>query len=251
VSLVVRILHIPEGETHERSTDITTLSFAYSMPTDRTRSRKSTHGAHAGAFNLLGTARGQILSELCGQRLTAIEVAKRFRISSNAARMHLSGLREAGLVRYDAVSRGVGKPTHVYELTAAGQYFVSRAYAPALSLVIGAIRARGPAIADEIVREAGRALASAQGDVGEPGNLERRAKRCVAILRALGGRAKVVKGSHTLTIRGECCPLAAVVADQPTACKLFEGLACEITGHEVHEQCERAHRVHCEFVIAT
>lgn len=222
------------------------------MPSDRTKSRKSAHGgAPSGAFNLLGSARGQILSELCGQRLTAIELANRFGISSNAARMHLSGLREAGLVRYDSVSRGVGKPTHVYELTASGQYFVSRAYAPALSLVIGAIRARVPDIADEIVRDAGRALASVQGDAGNIGSLERRAKRCVTILRALGGRAKLAKGSQTLTIRGQCCPLAAVVADQPSACKLFEGLTREITGREVHEQCDRAHRVHCQFVIGT
>lgn len=228
----------------------TTICFAYSMPTDRGKPRKSTSSdTLAGAFNLLGTARGQILSALCGQRLTAIELATRFATSSNAMRMHLNGLREGGLVRYESESRGVGKPTHVYELTPAGQYFVSRAYVPALTQVIEAARARVPALVDDILRDAGRGVASAHKDASAGGSLNQRAKRCVAILRTLGGRAKVVESPGTLTIRSECCPLAAVVADQPSACKLFEGLAREITGHEVREQCERDDRPHCQFVI--
>lgn len=219
------------------------------MPNDGGKPRQSTPvETHAGALDLLGTARGQILSALCGQRLTANELAKRFAISSNAIRMHLSGLRAAGLVRYESVSRGVGKPTHMYELTAAGQYLVSRAYAPALASVIGALQARVPAVADDLLREAGAALASVPGGAVE-GDLARRAKRCAAILRALGGRAKVVDGPETLTIRSECCPLAAVVANQPSTCKLFEGLTRAITGREVREHCERARRPHCQFVI--
>ena len=102
---------------------------------------------------------------------------------------------------------------------------------------------------DEILREAGRALASATSDASVDGTVERRAKRCVAILRALGGRAKVIDGERTLTIRSECCPLAAVVTEQSSACKLFEGLAREITGRDVREHCERSYRPHCRFVI--
>lgn len=220
------------------------------MPDERGKARKPTSGESlAGAFNLLGTARGQILSELCGQRLTAQELARRFSISSNAIRMHLSGLREAGLVRYESASRGVGKPTHVYELTPAGQYFVSRAYLPALTHVIGAVSARVPTLLGDILRDAGRALASAQSDGSEEKNLQRSVKRCVSMLRSLGGRATAVETSAAFTIRSECCPLAALVTEQPSACKLLEGLTREITGREAREQCDRGHRPHCQFVV--
>src|SRR3954469_17560930 len=94
----------------------------------------------SGATSLLGSARGQILSELCGRRLTATELAERFSVSSNAIRTHLAALRHARLVRYVTESRGVGKPTHVYELTHQGQYLLSRAYAPVLTHVLRAAR---------------------------------------------------------------------------------------------------------------
>ena len=204
-----------------------------------------------GTASLLGTARGQILSELCARRLTAIELAERFSVSSNAVRTHLTALQGARLVRHKSESRGVGKPTHVYELTPEGQYLLSRAYAPALAYILGAARARIDDRIDDIVREAGRELASARiSRTSKTSSLRTRAEGCAAILRSLGGSAEVAEESEGLVIRSECCPLASVVTEQPTACKLFEGMAREITGRDVREHCEREHRPHCRFVIS-
>jgi DeoR family suf operon transcriptional repressor len=204
----------------------------------------------AGAASLLGTARGQILSALCGRRLTAIELADRFSVSSNAIRIHLDVLRRAQLVRYDTESRGVGKPTHVYELTPEGQYVLSRAYAPALSYLFRAARTHlGDRVVD-IVRDAGRELAvDSSPRAARNGSLRSRAESCVALLRSFGGSAQLEDDASGFLIRSECCPLSSVVTEQPVACKLFEGMAREITGRDVEERCERTRRPHCLFVI--
>jgi DeoR family transcriptional regulator, suf operon transcriptional repressor len=222
------------------------------MPTRRESQREpATSERFAGAASLLGTARGQILSELCGRRLTATELAERFAVSSNAVRTHLTALRHARLVRHESEARGVGKPTHVYELTQEGQYLLSRAYAPALGYLLGAARTL---LADRIVdlaREAGRELASARRPRADRNASPRgRAEECAAILRSLGGSAEVVEDGDEIVIRSECCPLASVVTEHPAACKLLEGMAREITGRDVREHCERARRPHCRFVIS-
>src|SRR5205823_5889722 len=151
----------------------------------RERGNRTARESLAGASSVLGRAQGQILSELCGRRLTAIELAARFSVSSSAIRPHLSALHGAHLVRYESESRGVGKPTHVYELTPEGQYLLSRAYAPALAYILGAARARIDDRIDDIVREAGRELASARiSRASKSSSLRTRAEGCAAILRS-------------------------------------------------------------------
>ena len=218
---------------------------------DRKRGKPAVLETLDGTTSLFGTARGQILSELCGRRLTAPELAERFSVSSNAVRVHLTALRNAQLVRFSSESRGVGKPTHVYELTPEGQYFLSRAYAPALSYVLRAAHARILDRFDDMIRDAGRELATARAPrTRGRTSLESRAESCAAMLRSLGGSAEVVKEANGLAIRSECCPLASVVREHPAACKLLEGIAREIIGTDVREHCERSHRPHCRFTIS-
>ena len=214
------------------------------MPKDA-RDRREPAAAH-----LLGTTRTQILSELCGRGLTATELAERFSVSSNAIRTHLGALRSASLVRYRRETRGVGKPTHVYELTPEGEFLLSRAYAPALRYVLGAMReAAGDHLA-EIVRAAGRRLArESDPHRAKDSSIRRRSETCAALLRSLGGSARVELDGGRLLIRSECCPLSAVVSERPVACKLFEGMARELTGRDVEEHCDRTQQPHCLFVV--
>jgi predicted ArsR family transcriptional regulator len=204
-----------------------------------------------GTASLLGTSRGQILSELCGHRLTALELAERFSVSSNAVRTHLTALESERLVRHAAETRGVGKPTHVYELTPEGQYLLSRAYAPVLASVLQAVQKRVAGRLDDVLRDAGRGLASARvPSAGKTSSPKIGAEKCAEILRSLGGSAEVTEESEGLVIRSECCPLAIVVAEHPSTCKLFEGMAREVTGRDVREKCDRQRRPHCRFIIS-
>jgi predicted ArsR family transcriptional regulator len=221
------------------------------MPKRRSSHKKPVDGGiRPGSANLFGATRNQILSELCGRRLTAVELADRFAISSNAIRAHLGALHGAQLVRYETESRGVGKPTHVYELTAEAEHLLSRAYAPALSALLDSAREASGDRFSEIVYDAGRRLALANSThPAATGNLRRRAEDCAALLRSFGGSPELEEEAGRFLIRSECCPLAAVVREQPACCKLFEGMARELTGRAVEERCDRTRRPHCTFVI--
>jgi DeoR family transcriptional regulator, suf operon transcriptional repressor len=198
---------------------------------------------------LLGETRGRILVMLCSRRLTANELAAELGVTSTAIRTHLAVLRDANLVRYATESRGVGKPTHVYELTTEGQYWLSSAYAPALDTLLRAARARLGRAADAMLREAGRQLAN--GNASRKTSVARGAQRCVEILRSFGGDAEAERREDEIVIRSHCCPLASIVKTAPDACKLFEGMARAVIGRDVVEQCERANTPQCVFVVRT
>src|ERR1051326_4906755 len=85
----------------------------------------------------------------------ALELAEGFSVSSNAVRPHLPALERDRLVRHASETRGVGKPTHVYELTPEGQYLLSRAYAPALAYILRAAQHRIAGPLDDVLRDAG------------------------------------------------------------------------------------------------
>lgn len=220
------------------------------MPTPDEAGRQSTRPRRANApAQMLGGARGEILSALCGKRLTAVELADRFSITSTAVRAHLNELRSSGLVRYRTEVRGVGKPTHVYELTPEGQYLLSSAYVPVLVNLLHTVDAHLGDSAIDVIRDAGRSLAEASVSPARRQSLRARAEQCAELLRSLGGSASVEEIGGELIIRSECCPLAATVAQMPTACKLFEGMARAVTARAVEEHCDRSEQPHCVFRI--
>src|SRR5215212_9654966 len=91
---------------------------------------------------LFGDARGRLLVELCGRPQTAVELARRVKTSSNAVRVHLDGMRRAGLVDYVVERRGVGKPRHVYAITATAEELLSAAYTQTLVALISILQQR-------------------------------------------------------------------------------------------------------------
>src|SRR5262245_25379015 len=108
---------------------------------------------------VLGDARGRILTELCARPQTAVELAERVGTSSNAVRVPLESLRDAGVVDCEIVRRGGGKPTHVYSLTAIGEYLMSSAYAPVLQGILDILRARMNGDFTPLMRDVGASLA--------------------------------------------------------------------------------------------
>lgn len=190
------------------------------------------------------------MSALCGRRLTAVELAQRLSITSTAIRAHLSALRHSALVRYRTEVRGVGKPTHVYELTPEGQYLLSSAYVPVLVNLLRTVDSHVGDGATDLLRDVGRRLADANEPRPRRQSLRAKAVWCAEFLSSLGGSASVEEGSRELLIRSECCPLAATVTEMPMVCKLFEGMARAVTGRPVEEHCDRSEQPHCLFRIS-
>jgi predicted ArsR family transcriptional regulator len=189
-----------------------------------------------------------ILVQLCGGRMTANELAQVLGISAPAVRGHLGGLGDEGLVRHRVERRGVGKPTHVYELTPEALATLSKAYVPVLDAVLEVIATReGGNALEELLGEAGRILAV--GGPPVPGSVSERAEAAAAELEKLGGVVDVVAVGSGFTLQGRCCPLGTLSPRFPALCTLVERMLRELSGLDVHESCDRGLPPRCRFDI--
>lgn len=194
-----------------------------------------------------GTARGRLLSELCGTPRTAAELADRVRTSTSAVRIHLQALRRAGLVRFTVERRGVGKPRHVYSLTPAAEYLLSSAYLPALRAIVDTLRRRLDGEAAEWLREAGTTL---PGESAAPRGKAPDVSSAVRLLRELGGSPRLEAEGDAVVLHSACCPLGGVTRGVAEMCKFLEGAVATVTGAVTRERCDRGDQPHCAFVIA-
>ncbi len=193
--------------------------------------------------------RGEILTLLCPSSLTISDLARSLGISSNAVRAHLDRLEEDGLVRHEVVRRGVGKPAHVYELTAEGSARLSRAYLPLLSALLSVMDGQtGPEGKEILLREAGRRLAMQYDKPA--GGLRERVHAAAGLVRELGGIARVREETGELLIEGVCCPLRGVVPQHPLVCKALETMLEEYASTPVQECCEKDDPPTCRLTIA-
>lgn len=86
----------------------------------------------------------QTIVEAAGEPFTVIQVADRFSLHPNVARMHLRKLVDVGLVRADTrKSKGGGRPARIYRLSdqAANLQFPPRDYRTLASLALQAVTA--------------------------------------------------------------------------------------------------------------
>ena len=215
---------------------------------DRGISKRKTPTHQTASNGILGESRGRLLAELCGRPATAAELAERVGTSSNAVRVHLTALREAGLVEFNVERRGVGKPTHSYSLTAAAEYFLSSAYAPALRAILETLREELDGGLSPWLHRAGATLARQQpSTTGGPGQIT----SGVELLRGLGAVVVTERDGRDTVVRTTCCPLAAATRTASESCKLLEGaLAARLPSHQVRERCERGDHPRCAFVLS-
>jgi len=194
---------------------------------------------------VLGDARGRLLAELCAQPRTAVELADRVSTSSNAVRVHLESLRDAGLVEFAIVRRGVGKPTHVYSLTSVGEHLMSTAYAPVLQEILEVLRSRVNGDFAPLLRAAGESLARrTRPSVSTRKGLETAAE----VLSSFGAPATLKTQAKERVVSNTYCPLAAVTRQTPEVCQLIEALLSAASGTRLRERCERGAHPRCAFV---
>ena len=86
--------------------------------------------------------RGQVLVQLKRENaLTVKDVAQRLQLSENAVRHHLRELELEGLIGFRREQRGLGAPTHVWHLTAAGEGLFPQGYKETLTHMLEAVEA--------------------------------------------------------------------------------------------------------------
>jgi predicted ArsR family transcriptional regulator len=206
--------------------------------------REVSQGRNRAIGGLFGDARARLLRELCGHPQTAAELAGRVETSSNAVRVHLDGLRQAGLVDYKIERRGVGKPRHVYAITSAAENLLSIGYAQTLEALLGELRERLNGGFIPLLRNVGKHLGERQ-----PASNQGGVRAAVAALESLGATVSVRGSTGGRKLSTSCCPLAAITRKTPEMCELVESLLASTSGLRVSEQCVRGEHPRCLFSI--
>jgi len=92
------------------------------------------------AFNLLPPTRRQLLSAIKLHGPIVIEdLAAETFLSPGAVRQHVMALSLQGLVRYEELRGGQGRPRHVFSLTSAGQSLFPQIYAEVADALLAAL----------------------------------------------------------------------------------------------------------------
>lgn len=200
---------------------------------------------------LFASTRGRVVALLRRSAQTVNDLAAKLDLTDNAIRLHLSALERDGLVEQHGTRReSAGKPAHVYRTTADAESLFPKPYDKVLAELLSVLEERdATADLERLVRDVGtrlgRALPAGAGDV------HARAEHAAQVLTDLGGLAEVESDEEGLRIQGYGCPLGAVTAEHPGACRLAEALVTELVGVPVVECCERGERPRCAFRVAS
>jgi predicted ArsR family transcriptional regulator len=196
----------------------------------------------------LGTTRGRIVMLLRRAGRTVDELAQALELTDNGVRSHLATLERDGLVRQNGTRRGGGKPAYTYELTLVADQLFPRVYDEIVAQLLEVLADRlAPELVSEILEDLSRSLAT--GRVAPPGDLRSRVEWGAAVLRDMGGLPEVEECDGAFLIRGYNCPIGAVVARQPGACRLAELLLRQVIGATVYERCDRGVSPRCCFEV--
>lgn len=126
---------------------------------DRERERK-----RVTLLDLIPEARREILTLLKRHGPLPVEdIADALSITVSGARQHLAGLEKDGVVTYQRVRHGPGRPRHLYELTEEGDALFPRRYVELTNELLGYVQEHDPGLLDQLfVRRAQRRVRGAQ-----------------------------------------------------------------------------------------
>ncbi len=188
---------------------------------------------------LLAGTRGRIVADLRGAPATIGELTGRLAMSANAVRSHLAALERDGIVVLEPRQRqGVGKPAHVYRLTAEAHALTPKAYDTMLDVVLDAARERaGTDGSAEILAAAADRLA---GKTSAGASFDQRLAETQALLATIGASVEVERAGNRVRMRGADCPLASMVATHPELCGVLAAVIARRLGVAVNDCCDRS-----------
>lgn len=165
-------------------------------------------------------------------------VAARMGMSRTAILQQLRALATDGLVERQAVRHGVGRPRHLYDVTDRAQSWFPAGYDRLADTMLRAVQTIG---GEELVERlfdvrrgdqatAIRARFEARGLAGAP--LAARVRE-LAVIQDEQGYVCEVEEDGDLLLREHNCPISAVAASTPSACRAEERLFRDVLDAEV------------------
>ena len=181
---------------------------------------------------------------------TVADLAKQLRLTRNAVRFHLASLQRAGLVRATGTRPGKRRAHATYELTEQADQRFPNAYKLSLQQLLTELKHRySRRTVTAIVGGAGDRLANPALRKPHLTSLRSRAREAGRLIEAIGGSITLKSDHGTFLLRGEGCPLAAVVAHHPEVCNMVENFLARSTGASVKQQCHHGPNPQCQFQI--
>ncbi|MEM7028457.1 MAG: metalloregulator ArsR/SmtB family transcription factor [Chloroflexota bacterium] len=166
-------------------------------------------------------SRRQILLALKEQSsLTADDLAAQLDISAVAVRRHLDNLKHSGLIEYEEVRQGMGRPSYVYSLTGKTDQIFPRNYEELAQDVLDTIRdLYGEDAVDAIFDKRFEKIKEIYQKEIDGQTLQERIEQLVALRQKDGYMARWQKnedGTFIMTERN--CPIQSIAAECCEAC---------------------------------
>ena len=175
---------------------------------------------HDANLDLIPEARREIIRLLKRRGpLPVEEIAEALAVTVSGARQHLSSLERDGVVTYQRVRQGPGRPRHLYELTERGDALFPRRYAELLGELLGYVREADPAMVDRVfARRSQRRFESARPRLDDL-SLPERLREVVRIMDEEGYYPELQlqrEGEWRIVVRN--CPVRALGEKYSPAC---------------------------------
>lgn len=201
--------------------------------------------------HLLDTSRGRIVTLLRAGELTTEDMATELGLTRSAVRIQIAAMERDGVVRKVGKRPGITRPSHLFELTAEVEQFLSKAYVPLLTHLLDVIAESVSARQVEtLLRRTGTTLANEVSSGTVPsGSLRGRVRKASQLMNEHLGALTHVESNGGISIHGAGCPLSALTGKHPAVCLAIETFVSEIVGAPVRECCDREHRPRCCFGI--
>ena len=192
----------------------------------------------------------EIVSLLSQQAMTVAELAARLDVTRNAVMVPLRQLEAEGLVSgAEREAKRVGKPALEYRLAPGREDHLSKAYPPFVEVLMATASDQLPrSQVEELMLATGKNMALELG-VDSTLNTQERLNVARRFLDGLGADTLLENEGGTPVLQSFSCPLGRAVRKEGCVCLVVKAFLERVTGAQVSEQCSRAERLHCKFVI--
>jgi predicted ArsR family transcriptional regulator len=171
-------------------------------------------------LDLIPEARREIIRLLKRRGpLPVEEIAMALAVTVSGARQHLSSLERDGVVTYQRVRQGPGRPRHLYELTERGDALFPRRYAELMNELLGYVREADPSLVDRVFSRRSQRRFEAARPRLESLPLGERVRELVRILDEEGYFPELQsqrEGEWRIVVRN--CPVRALGEKYAQAC---------------------------------
>lgn len=198
-----------------------------------------------------GLRRDILLALKQAQPLAVRELGDRLGVTPNAVRHHLKELEAEGLVVYGREQRGMGAPSFVYRLSAAGEALFPKRYEePLTRLLRHVVATEGRAAAVAVLEEEYAELARRLGVELEGRAPEERVEAVARVMGEAGYMAEWQGADGVFRLTEHNCAIRAVAERFPEICDAEERFFRKVLTADV---ARRAHIVRgcnaCEYAV--